>query len=462
MDSLEKSSAHMTRPAFKHKEPAPTEAQFADPKVRTFFRSFWKDERYLSFFLATKDEIFLGDYSPENAIKHIPYLFYIHEPRNASSHGSSILSAIAESGESIKEQVYLPQKNQSSKEDFFIFASALVLLHLHRIVQKNPILAEELAKSELAYGKLVSLLTRNWNEFKVDVFTELRGIEEAFSKNQSIARDGDPALLQLLNKLLAFAKDQQKDYIDTGRLLHHSHQREAIHIDLCTVGYEQQSILLAGEEDDESYDSLLFDLYAKKLISTISIVNWCSHCVDEPFVSASVSQLSPQHARFKCPKCRHEQCVAGAYKMNDNIRDIVFSKDGLIGGAVAWLLSEHNIDFDQSSYVGDIEMDFLFFLRGELILVECKQHKGFSEKEFNFFRTNLVKDASQLKRAQTELAKEGTIVNKSILLINYAIDDLLAQNVEQMRKTHTDIFSQDLMIMDCQMFQRYITGKSTE
>jgi len=364
-----------------------------------------------------------------------------------------VLNAIAETAESNKEELLATQQIATHQEEFLTHMAGLVLFHMHRVLKKNPVLDDELKKPVPSYARILRILKDNRDKFTLDVFDELGKNAESMLNNEGEILPGDPALMDAIRKFLGFSKELEKEHLESGKILNNSRQREAGHIQLCMEGFEKQSSIF---DESDTYDGLLGDMYTKKLISTISMVNWCSHCVDEPFVSMSMSKLSPQQANFKCPKCRRDMCVAGAYGLTPCIRELIFLKDGVIGGAAASLLNEKRIDFEHSRYAGDFEIDFIFKHRGEHIMLECKQHKYPSGDSSSAIRNNLTKDIEQLSRTRNAFHEQGTAINKSILLSNYWLDSTVETEIKHLKQTRRDLFTDDIVVMDCRSFQTYL------
>ena len=165
----------------------------------------------------------------------------------------------------------------------------------------------------------------------------------------------------------------------------------------------------------EDYLDILNELHRNQLIENKSTILWCESCsLESPSYSQYQGRIAPSKTTdTKCLNCDRTQSHASIYSLDSTLKDSIFSKDGLLAVYFGWLLKKEDIEFDEGSFSGKYENDFLI---KKSILVECKMFK--SEKDLVAKRSEMINSFSQIEKHIKQLDSEGTGIKQAYFLWN--------------------------------------------
>ena len=165
----------------------------------------------------------------------------------------------------------------------------------------------------------------------------------------------------------------------------------------------------------EDYLDILNELHRNQLIENKSTILWCESCsLENPSYSQYQGRIAPSKTTdTKCLNCDRTQSHASIYSLDSTLKDSIFSKDGLLAVYFGWVLKKEGIEFDEGSFSGKYENDFVI---KKSILVECKMFK--SEKDPVAKRSEMINSFSQIEKHIKQLDSEGTEIKQAYLLWN--------------------------------------------
>ncbi len=180
----------------------------------------------------------------------------------------------------------------------------------------------------------------------------------------------------------------------------------------------------------ETYIEVLDDLYRFKLIENRSIMTWCDSCsIESPTYSATTAKVAPQKfmkAR-RCLTCSKLELFSSFYGITKELREMMFSKDGILPVYFSWLLAKKGIQFTTSKYAGEYESDILI---DNSIIVESKMLK--MDKDDEAIETNINKVIVQLSNQIQSFKTDGVNIREVHLLWNRGtLSDDIRQKIQR-------------------------------
>ena len=171
----------------------------------------------------------------------------------------------------------------------------------------------------------------------------------------------------------------------------------------------------------KDYENILAELYSLKLIENFGTVFWCSQCLDEPFITHTISNIHPSHYNLKCPKCNKKMYYLSGYVLDESILDYINDPDGLLKYAFSWLLKDNkDIQIENSVYSSKYENDCILTYQGEKYLVEIKMHN--TSKDSDSVKEHFIKDLTQIKKHLNTFEQDNIEIKHSFLLTNHLSD----------------------------------------
>lgn len=301
--------------------------------------------------------------------------------------------------------------------------TALCLLAL-RFVERNPSMRALLDEGVPTFARVAKAIAAQAPNFE---------LLEEFDDKATEDRVLDGVLRSKVAQYSSAAKDffGRGGFVDFASSFDLSLQMLPL---LSPCRHQLDELLEAREIDFEEYETVLTDLYRARLISNVGTIWWCVRCQDDMAVLTSQSRVSPSQLGLKCPKCQRPMVVGALYKLDETLRDALFSHDGILGVAIACLLTKRGVAFEPGTYAGDQELDFRFKHEERTVLLECKMHKTNRDPEATV--QHLVTDINQAARHAIEARKSGP-VDATWIVTNYelaSIGDELRAAVQKCRE----------------------------
>lgn len=199
------------------------------------------------------------------------------------------------------------------------------------------------------------------------------------------------------------------------------------------------SILEKTNQDIDEYTLCLDTLFRIKAIENKHIVTWCESCnKHEPSFQLITGKIAPSNLKGKkeCIQCQNKKhySFSAIYTLNNVLKDILNSKDGILATYLTWLLDKKAMSVECSKYAGQYETDILV---NKKYLIECKLFR--MDKDENAMEINIKKAFTQLKKQILKFKEEGIIIEQAYLLWNLDGED---KNL----KAHLDIQYNDLRV----------------
>lgn len=175
-----------------------------------------------------------------------------------------------------------------------------------------------------------------------------------------------------------------------------------------------QRILKASGSDFDDYGTVLEGLYLVGLIHNESTVFWCKNCsVENPGSEQRTGRIAPSKiTKNRCLVCTKYQMYGSIYSIDEDLQDMLFSKDGLLAVYVGWLLSRQGLEFQVGLTTSKFENDFVL----ENAVISVKMFKA--EKDELAVRSELDSALAQLAKHVEDLEANGKKIKRAFVVWN--------------------------------------------
>jgi hypothetical protein len=387
-----------------------------NPHIDLFFEHLWNNIDMQKILFAHRRQIF-PDFSEDNMNLRIPFLFWSNLPQNAKKSSLDVLS-VQNKFEEMKRKQTIGIVNEYIDE-IKNELEDLLYYYLIKFLRTNQQIIKIAQVDDFSYYDMKKEL-KNYKNINYDVFDDIDEILSGDSGNES-------------KKLINFdsVSKNVKDGIGNNWLdLINSLDFSNLKGGLFLSGYQNIiEFLTKSDIKTKNYENILSELYSLRLIENIGTVFWCSQCLDEPFITHTISNIHPSQYNLKCPKCNKKMYHVSAYTLDETILDYIYDSDGLLKCAFNWLLlNEENIQIENSFYSSKHENDFVIGYGGKKYLVEIKMHNTL--KDSDSIEEHFIKDLTQIKKHLEGFEEDNIEIKHAFLLTNHSIEN----NYEALQK----------------------------
>jgi hypothetical protein len=215
------------------------------------------------------------------------------------------------------------------------------------------------------------------------------------------------------------------------------------------------SVLLSKVNlDFESYVEILEDLYRYKLVENKNIITWCESCCPEhPSYTTRVGKLSPNKLikPGKCWSCGNKESFSSIYGLNEDLKEIIFSKDGIMAVYFSWLLKHKKIEHSTGKYAGQYETDILI---KKSVLVESKLFKTI--KDETSIQSSIAGALGQLQKQSNQFQTDGIKIEQAYLLWNKSFPVAMSGMIESQYSNF--IKDKNFQIIGLNDIERFVQG----
>lgn len=289
------------------------------------------------------------------------------------------------------------------------------------------------------YKKMKDVL-RNYQDI-IDSEAFNNEIESAFKSGKSeidpiIKSKVEKIVLQLLSK---YVKNREEFFENTQKMM-----PDVIMPFHLISKLWLNNVLKKSGLSFKDYLDILNELHRNELIKNQNTIFWCESCnLESPLYSEQHGRIAPSKTTStKCLSCDRTQSHASIYSLDSTIKDSIFSKDGLLAVYFGWLLKKEGIEFNESSYSGKYENDFVI---KKSILVECKMFK--LNKDLGAKRSEMISGFSQIEKHIEQLNSKGTEIKQAYLLWNRRDNEKALQT--KLHSEHKELFEKYKLKIIC-------------
>lgn len=405
-----------------------------------FYNLFWKNDCCQQLFLLHKEELLLKE---EIEIGEEKKHFYL--PRFVISNSLKRPKAIGVVEQRIENRTIDSNSSLQLKSD------------------KN--LSEEKITRYFneKFGKPIELVTKKLNG---NQFTQIKFIAEVLNSLGSEKR-----LMKLLHKYEAVPKNI-RNFTELSAWFDKSIQKEVqklikpehftdllsaadeianhysnFHYNSLLDAHEFYTDILFEKEGYQDRLAMLDSLYECKVLEggVNKTYYECTHCDINVFSGSVTLNVTPSKVKLKCPNCNQEVFYLAPYRLHEDIVKDILAKDGLLSGAISYLLEGHKIKFQRNiKREADIELDIEIYNK-----------------------LNTVTDIVEIKTLRTDKTEDVLISNLSEGLTKFIIAyDKLVQSNPKFRNVrfhyitnldHAELYTQLRSTFRQQLRERPIT-----
>jgi len=357
-----------------------------DPNVDLFFENLWDNIDMQKILFSHRKQIF-HEFSEDGIDLRFPFLFLSNLPQNVKKPSLDVLSVQTEFKEMERTQTFANingyiEEIKNELED-------LVYYYLIKFLRHNPQIIEVAQADDFSHHSMKKEL-KDYKNINYDIFNDL---SEIISNECGDEMEG----LINVNRGLKNIKDNiGYNWLDIINSLDFSHIKGGLSLS----GYQNIiEFLTKSDIKIKNYENILSELYSLRLIENIGTVFWCSQCLDEPFITHTISNIHPSQYNLKCPKCNKKMYYVSAYALDETILNYIYDSDGLLKYAFNWLLlneEDEGIQIENSFYSSKYENDFVIGYSGKKYLVEIKMHNTL--KDSDSIKEHFIKDLTQLRK----------------------------------------------------------------
>ncbi len=405
-----------------------------NPHINLFFEHLWNNIHMQKILFAHRRQIF-PDFSEDDMNLRIPFLFWSNLPQNAKKSSLDVLSVQTEFEEMKRTQTIgiMNEYIEEIKNEF----EDLAYYYLIKFLRNNQQIIKIAQIDDFSYHYMKKEL-KNYKNINYDIFNDTDEILSTDSGNES------KAIINFDN-----ISKNVKDGIGNNLLdLINSLDFSNIKGGLFLSGYQNIiEFLTKSDIKTKNYENILSELYSLRLLENFGTVFWCSQCLDEPFITHTISNIHPSQYNLKCPKCNKKMYYVSAYTLDETILDYIYDSDGLLKCAFNWLLlNEENIQIENSFYSSKHENDFVISYGGKKYLVEIKMHNTL--KDSDSIEEHFIKDLTQIKK-HLEGFEEDNIEIKHAGMAE-KVNDLIIKN-DMVKATLEDFRNKMANIVDAEL-----------
>lgn len=382
-----------------------------NPHIDLFFEHLWNNIDMQKILFAHKRQIF-PDFSEDDMNLRIPFLFWSNLPQNAKKSSLDVLSVQTEFEEMKRTQTIgiMNEYIEEIKNEF----EDLAYYYLIKFLRHNQQIIKVAQIDDFSYHNMKKEL-KNYKNINYDIFNDTDEILSTDSGNES------KAIINFDN-----ISKNVKDGIGNNLLdLINSLDFSNIKGGLFLSGYQNIiEFLTKSNIKTKNYENILSELYSLRLLENFGTVFWCSQCLDEPFITHTISNIHPSQYNLKCPKCNKKMYYVSAYTLDETILDYIYDSDGLLKCAFNWLLlneEDDGIQIENSFYSSKHENDFLIGYGGKKYLVEIKMHNTL--KDSDSIKEHFIKDLTQVRKHLKAFGEDGVDIKHAFLLTNHLIEN---------------------------------------
>ncbi len=390
-------------------------------ELSLFFKRLFTNADYQKLFFLHREQLF-----PSTGSNVVPLIFWhniegVEDPDSALS----IIATVSEMEDISRQQTESLMTNLFPTK-FGEYLMSAFIFWMMQLIKQNEQLKKLLEDPDLNLEKIRQVVVKLYSS------------SEKITVDNSVQKSIDSQLNEMFGKSIANMLTQVtslSNIFPDPLITYH------------LAGYEHlNQLLTVADLTTDEYYRLLVDLYALKVVYVAHTVFWCHNCQDEHLVFKTKSNLSPHHMRVNCPRCRKRMAVSTVLELDPVIHDSIFSKDGLLGIAVAWFLQNNKLKVELQAY-NEHEYDMICYTDKGNILVECKMHRIPDER---LVRTWLQQDLKQLD-VHLDTAKQKYNVSKAMLIYNFPISPYKSL-IDEVRNQ----INKDLEVIDYTLVQSFV------
>lgn len=382
----------------------------SSPEVTVFFKKLWDNDHFQRFFFAQKHQIFPVIY--DDFIKlDLPFLFWSNLPQKVKKESITVFITTSEVEQEKVENLskVMDDFGEELEKEIIDFTA----YYLIKFVRSNKEIKQLIENENFSYNLMKSAL-KDYSELNTEVFDDFKEVDTLIKGKTD--QDREKIIKNLVGVFEKVKKEFELKWFDLFNAIDFSGMKGQYY--MWGYGNLLEFLETQGMKKDD-YEDILLELYKLKLIKNMSTAFWCKHCLDEPFISHSRSNIAPTQFVMKCPKCGKGMAFSTAYDLHPLLKSRIYYPDGLLSCAFSWLLNLHNVKYISSSYSGGYEHDFIITLSGERFLVECKMHDTTKDKQA--IKDHLINDLTQLIKHINALEKENKKVKGGYVLTNHLL-----------------------------------------
>ena len=382
-----------------------------NPHIDLFFNHLWDNIDMQKILFAHRRQIF-PDFSEDGVNLRFPLLFWSNLPQNAKKSSLDVLSVQNEFEEMKRKQTIgiVNEYTEEIKNEL----EDLLYYYLIKFLRNNQQIIKVAQVDNFSYYGMKKEL-KNYKNINCDIFDDIDEILSSDSGNK-------------LKKLINFdsVSKNVKDGIGNNWLdLINSLDFSNLKGGLFLSGYQNIiEFLTKSDIKTKNYENILSELYSLRLIENIGTVFWCSQCLDEPFITHTISNIHPSQYNLKCPKCNKKMYHVSAYTLDETILNYIYDSDGLLKYAFDWLLlneKDDGIQIENSFYSSKHENDFMINYGGKKYLIEIKMHNTL--KDSDSIKEHFIKDLTQIKKHLKGFEEDSIEIKHAFLLTNHLIEN---------------------------------------
>ena len=380
-----------------------------NPHIDLFFEHLWNNIDMQKILFAHRIQIF-PDISEDGMNLRFPLLFWSNLPLNAKKSSLDVLSVQNEFEEMKRKKTVgivngYTEEIKNELED-------LLYYYLIKFLRNNQQIIKVAQVDDFSYQDMKKEL-KDYKNINYDIFDDVDEILSSDSGNESKRLINFDSISKNLKDGIG------NNWLDLINSLDISNLKGGLFL----RGYQNIiEFLTKSDIKTKNYENILSELYSLRLIENIGTVFWCSLCLDEPFITHTISNIHPSQYNLKCPKCNKKMYHVSAYALDETILDYIYDSDGLLKYAFNQLLLDvEDIQIENSFYSSKHENDFVISHSEKKYLVEVKMHNTL--KDSDSIEEHFIKDLTQIKKHLKGLENDNVEIKHAFLLTNHLIEN---------------------------------------
>jgi len=380
-----------------------------NPHIDLFFEHLWNNIDMQKILFAHRIQIF-PDISEDGMNLRFPLLFWSNLPLNAKKSSLDVLSVQNEFEEMKRKKTVgivngYTEEIKNELED-------LLYYYLIKFLRNNQQIIKVAQVDDFSYYDMKKEL-KDYKNINYDIFDDIDEILSSDSGNESKRLINFDSISKNLKDGIG------NNWLDLINSLDFSNLKGGLFL----RGYQNIiEFLTKSDIKTKNYENILSELYSLRLIENIGTVFWCSLCLDEPFITHTISNIHPSQYNLKCPKCNKKMYHVSAYALDETILDYIYDSDGLLKYAFNQLLLDvEDIQIENSFYSSKHENDFVISHSEKKYLVEVKMHNTL--KDSDSIEEHFIKDLTQIKKHLKGLENDNVEIKHAFLLTNHLIEN---------------------------------------
>lgn len=228
--------------------------------------------------------------------------------------------------------------------------------------------------------------------------------------------------------------------------------------------YDSNQILVSSLHDTDNFQSrnrLFSILYDNEIIqdSGEDCFVECTNCKPGTYKGTLHLKINPKNlSKLKCIHCNEELTYFIPYTLNDELFQLVNTKDGIISYVFERLCKDNKVDFRLNDNVlEDIEIDGSFKLNNTTYIVEMKmyEHRSGKDKIASRIKLHTKKLCENLSRIIKE-ANPKNLELKTILLVNVLDDQWLIELEKEIHTSPQKAIMKECRLMNVNMLKEFL------